>query len=225
MILSLFKDRAILSFIFKWIVFWLMSMGFYSLILREHLGFSYQANPALTSIYFVFLGLIGSLVLSGNRLNEYFLPRKKEIFLIFISFFIFILLPSFINLYFPLDDEMRKKIIEWKFMFPLFEFATSFSKLGDIIFQQSLILSLVLFLQEKYKDKTQAILVFSFIFFVLHIPLFIVFDFSVALIFIIPSLIAGWSFSYSILSFTKGFLISISMHQLFYILIGAIFRF
>ena len=107
--------------------------------------------------------------------------------------------------------------------FPFFTISSTISKSADVLFQQIFILSLLLKLREfRLSDKNNLIL-FGTAFFVVHTPLIISMSYS-ALLFIIPSVFAGFIFAYLILNLENGFFYSTAIHLLFYYFLGVILR-
>lgn len=209
-------------YILKWLLFWLSSMGGYLLILKP-MGFNYIENFPITSSYFILCAAIGGHTFKLKTLLKP--PHKSKIQLIqlILISLCFLAIPQIIESYFPLSQKMIEKVIQLEFYYPLFKIESSITKLADIIFQQTLILMMVLYLKDKLVENSKVIKKFTIIFFILHTPLIFIFS-STSLVFIIPSVLAGILFSYTILNYKYGVFYSFTIHMSFYIFVGVIYR-
>jgi len=207
----------------KWLSFWLIYMGAFGLIWQGHFGLSYLNNPFFSTTYYLLGTLIGLLIFGRDSYNVILSEKRHSLFIISLLS-LFIILPSNIESSWPLAPHISSIVLEKKFFFPLFDIRVSISKLSEIIFQQSLILVLVNYIYRSLKSKKETVKYFSTIFFLMHFPLVIIFDFSTALIFIVPSLIAGIVFSSSIVFLKYGVGFSYLVHLGFYLGVGILYR-
>lgn len=218
----MFKDRHLRDYVLKWLTFWMTVMGLFPLVLDKYFGINYENSPFIAMCYYLGSVFLATKIIDFKLVIEH-IRHNKQLYIMSGLFLGFLFVPLGIERILPVGQDMTDFLVKWKFRFPLFRLPISISKLSEIIFQQALVLVLVLHLGSKY-DKKESIKIFTWIFFILHIPLFIVFQGAVALIFIIPSLLAGIMFSYAILSYKKGASISLLVHLFFYVGVGVIFR-
>ncbi|MFT6632646.1 MAG: hypothetical protein ACJAS4_002611 [Bacteriovoracaceae bacterium] len=124
----------------------------------------------------------------------------------------------------PLKASQTEIVKDIGLMFALFNIPTFIAKFSEIMFQQVLILTLVLGLEASGLPRKKNILIFTIGFLSLHLPLIFIFG-VYGLLFIIPSSLAGLIFSFLILKYPNGHLYSILVHQFFYIILGMALRF
>ena len=205
-----------------WIAYWLAVMGFISLVLKP-MGIDYNKNYHLFSGLFLFFSLLGAILFkSTSKILVIIRERKFQLQLVTSTLIIYLLTFIVEELY-PLSNLDFKSIYKMGILFPLFNIETFVSKLCDIFFQQTMICILILNFKENDLSKKTIIKFFTFIFFILHLPLFFIFKFY-ALLFILPSTVAGTIFSYLILSKKSGVFYSICIHQVFYLVLGILIR-
>lgn len=219
---SIIGNRDIQFLILRWSAYWLLVMGAYIFVLKP-LGISHKDNTLISSSYFIFIAAGGAYLydLKSYFKNTQHAPRL--LLLILINSLIFLSIPATLNNTFPMSQELARYLLKQEFYFPFFTLEISTVKALEIIFQQILIFSLIISLQQKVKSKAQTISLFTLAFFTIHLPLVFVFGW-LAFIFILPSMLAGLVFSYCILSYKYGLLYSVICHQLFYLLIGIAMR-
>ena len=207
-----------------WVCYWEIVMVFYVKILNP-LNITHHQNTSITISYFLIISFIGlTLFQTKARYIRYEKRNDKQLKYILLSFLFFLFVfPFIIREVTSFPQENLNFIMDIKFYYPLFEYKTSLSKLADIIYQQVLILSILLYLEEKVKKQSMVITIFTIAFLIIHIPLIALWGwFSFA--FIVPSLFAGIIFSYLILGFKYGLLFSFIVHQAFYLAIGILMR-
>ena len=217
-----FEDLDIQRYTVKWLVYWIGVMAFYIFVLKP-LGLNYADTFKIMSSYFVVAGCGGLYFFFPREARNYFKDTKTQLALILLSMLLFFFVTISLSGVVPISQEMTNTLLEYNFYYPLFKVGTTASKLADIFFQQTLILSIVLFLKQNCSSKRVAVAIFTFIFFVLHIPLLVVFGW-LGFAFIIPSLFAGAIFSTFILNSRFGLFYSFAIHELFYLALGIIFR-
>lgn len=187
------------------------------------MGINFLETPFLVGGYYLFFGGVGLRLFFPMESVDYFKDSRLQFLLIFLCLILSIILVLSLRELIPLSEVRKNYLLELKLYFPLFEIPITISKFADIFFQQSLILSLVLFLKEKSNSRRVTVGLFTAIFFIIHLPLFYVFGWT-ALYFILPSLFAGIIFSTLMLVSTYGLLFSFLVHQLFYIALGIVMR-
>lgn len=216
------KNTVIQKYTVKWVAYWLTIMGIYIYLMKPN-GINQLNSFEISSTYYFLSGLMGLYFFYPRNELHYFTERRLQLAFILCSAFIFTGMIEVLRHLTELDQGMKDNLSSLQFYFPFFELSTSITKLADIFFQQSLILSLVLTLKKHCDSKRVAVSLFTLIFFLLHIPLFLNFGLT-ALIFILPSLFAGSIFSTLILNSTHGLLHSFLVHEFFYIILGVIIR-
>lgn len=219
---SLLTNKVIQKYVLVWLAYWLSVMGFNIFILKPS-GINFLQNTHWIVIYFLFFSLFGFFLLKKVGAGSPLENAKKQIPTIIFSGLVFVIFSYQIGLWLPLKPEASLTIEKMRFYYPLLFIRTSIAKYADIIFQQTLIISMVLFLKKNCQRSREVVEAFTFIFFVLHIPLFLEFGLK-ALIFIIPSLFAGAIFSFLITFYSWGALGSMLVHQYYYIAMAIIFR-
>ncbi|EQC50455.1 hypothetical protein [Bacteriovorax sp. DB6_IX] len=218
------KALGLTIFSVKWLAFWMLIMGAYPLMWDKFFGFNYLETPMFTVIYYLSMAFLGCYLFFQEELISHLTKKSNSVIMGFFSV-LFLLLPSVIESFIPLNSMTKKVVLEYKFFFPLFDIKASFSKLSELIFQQLLIYVCLFKYQKILADKWKTVGVFTALFFVLHFPLVFIFKGLFSLIFILPSLIAGFLFSFSVLHFRAGLATSYAIHLGFYILVGVIYRF
>lgn len=220
---DLLLNKNLQIYIVKWLTYWFFSMGFYLLVLKPN-GINYINHMYITMPYFLLCAFGGGVLF--NNIGE--LRPTKEFrvqVLLFLSISVlFIFFPPILGRFFHLSEPIKQYLIEQTMQFPLFTLKSSLTKWADLLFQQTLIISLVLKLKKLADSQKDSILFFGTIFFLLHLPLFFILSLS-SLFFIIPSVIGGLCFATLILKFEYGIIYSIALHMLFYFSLGIILRF
>lgn len=217
------KNRDILLYTLRWVFYWEFIMGFYSIVLKS-IGVNHLNNYGVTIAYFA-----SASVLSLFIFNTFKRKPVKNVFnhqqatYLLASFFIFCFIIPSLQHYVPLSQENKNFLLNMKFYYPLLQYNTSATKILDIIFQQTLIYSILLYLNEKISSRREIISIFTLCFAIIHVPLFIFFGWM-SLTFTIPSIFAGIIFSYLILSFENGLFYSFLVHQMFYLVVAFVMR-
>lgn len=216
--MDMIRKKDIQRYTIFWVIYWLGLMSFLSLVLKP-MGVNAHETPYALASYFFISGCIGLKLFFPIKSLGYIKNTKTQLVLIFLSSLIFIFVGYIAKDFFILKDETRESLLRIGLVFPLFETSITIAKIADIFFQQSLILSLVLYLKEKSNSKRVTVGLFSGIFLIIHLPLFYLFGW-IALYFIVPSIFAGAIFSTLILRSSIGLLYSFLLHQFFYIALG-----
>jgi hypothetical protein len=204
----------------SWGVLWVLTYYFSDAVLKAK-GIDYLRNSFLLSAFFIFNAIFITTIL---KTRKHVVEIYRESFPYFILLIIlFVVFTVVIGLIFPVTNAKLVDINKSGFLFPHFNFYTTQSKLVDILFQQILISSLLVHLKN-YFNNNRIILIFGVCFFLIHTPLIITMKYT-ALLFIIPSIIAGFIFSYLMLYYKNGALYSLATHMLFYIILGCILRY
>jgi len=210
----------ILTLCIVWSFCWIFTYSFADIILKP-LNIDYQSNYFILIFYFLVMTILSIFIFK----SEVLILKEVKIFNyhLMIILCLFIVLTIYFGLQIPITDGKILNIKKSGFLYPLLTYQTALSKAFDIIFQQTLILILLRNLTNFYNNKINVIKIFGTIFFIIHIPLFFTMSYT-ALLFIIPSMIAGFIFSYLIIYFKNGIIYSVSTHMVFYIIIGCILR-
>lgn len=136
---------------------------------------------------------------------------------------LFIMIALLIEYYFPLSEDIQKKIFATGFHFPLFKYEVLITKFFDISFQQVMIFVILKKLKNQNLSDFLVIRYFTVAFFIIHLPLILFFKLF-SFYFIIPSLFAGVIFSYLMLKYSYGLAMSFFVHYLFYFSVGIALR-
>lgn len=219
---SLLSEWKIQKFVLVWLAYWLSVMGFKIFVMKP-MGFTFLDNVEYVIAYFVFFGVFGHFLLRSMGEMAPIRNYKMQIPVTLASGIIFAFISIGMRGYLPITPENELYIKNLGFLYPLLTTGTVLGKYADIFFQQTLILSLVLFLKQNCKRPREVVEIFTFVFFILHVPLFLEFG-ILALIFIIPSLFAGAIFSFLITFYSWGVLGSMLVHQYYYIAMAIILR-
>ena len=208
---------------FAWLFYWMGIVGVVTIVLRG-LDFDYHNNFMLFTNYFLGMGVLG-LVLFGTGEKVFKRLLESNLFLFFllpsIFFFIATLTVQWVK---PLTVEQTNILKEIGLAFPYFTAETYLAKFADIIFQQLMIFSLIIGFKKIGMTDKKVVMSFTFIFFILHLPLIFIFDLY-GLFFIIPCVLAGGVFSYLFLKFKEGPYYSMMVHQGFYLILGTLLRY
>ncbi len=214
--------------LFAWVAYWLLATGLQNYLLKP-LGIDNLHNYLITAVYFLFFTSL-SIVYFRDQFNfglsskaQYRGPAGRPFFIALgLSILFFVSCLAF-NLWRPLGPDQQSKILKSGFYFPLFSLSTTVTKFCDITFQQVLIVGLLRKMSAFEMPKNRAIWAFSICFFAVHLPLVLIMGLF-AFYFIVPSLFAGVAMSYLILRFRNGWLLSLSLHLAFYLVIGLFMR-
>lgn len=202
---------------------WLGIVGFLTLVLKK-LGFDYNKNFILFSLYFILWSMIGTSLFKTKELIRGRFQKSNFIYLFFAPTLVCFLLTLLVEYKIPLSPEQVSVLNDIGLMFPLFNVPTFVAKFADIIFQQIMIFSLVLGLDRQGYSHPKIMKYFTIAFLGLHIPLIFIFKLY-GLLFIAPAGLAGYIFSFLVLKFKNGLLLSILVHQVFYLVLGTVLRF
>jgi hypothetical protein len=185
-------------------------------------GISYDQNFLIFSCFFLAGGLLNVKVF--YKVNE--LKRLLKISfitkLLAITVF-FGVLTVFIGDYYKLKPSLIDFISKHGVMFPVFSWGSFISKTCDIFYQQLMLWTILSRFIEANVNMGKTILWVTALFALLHLPLLYFFKWF-GLVFVVPSLIAGGIFSFFILRGRAGILISVIVHQLFYLISGILMR-
>jgi len=215
------KSLNLAPYLTAWLAYWLGIMGVVSFILKP-IGFTYNENAVVLCAFYLISSIVGIKIFSFIDYYRKIHRPQKQACLIFCLCIVFAVVPIIYFKNYPPVSIFLEDIIKSKILFPLFQFDTQLTKLFDILFQQALIFCLVNYLKNKY-TALKSVVIFSVIFFVLHLPLFIVFQVN-ALVFILPAFVAGGIFAYLIISYRYGLIYSIILHMSYYICFGVLLR-
>ncbi len=207
---------------FTWFSYWCAIVRVLVFALKP-MGYDYNNNYILFSIYYLFSGVLGVKIFDSYELILKKNQGTNHLYFFIVPTFIFFISTVLIGHYYPMTDTQISKFVDMGIMFPLFNIPTFIAKLGDIIFQQLMILSLVLGLENSGMNKKKIVILFTGVFLILHLPLLGIFK-TFGLLFVIPSVIAGGVFSYLILNYKNGHFYSVLVHQSFYLILGIILR-
>lgn len=185
-------------------------------------GISYIHNAHVTIIYHSLFAYIGFKLFKIEKNAKLLNLSQKHIFYVFTTFLVYGLFTYFAD-FISLSEVKEAKLMDIEFHYPLFTLRGTLSKGSELVFQQVLILGFLLSLKENMLTDKENFQLFGLCFFILHLPLFIVFGWY-GLIFILPSVAGGFFFAYLILNIKNGIVWSFLLHQIFYILGSVVYR-
>lgn len=185
-------------------------------------GVSHIHNAHITIIYHSLFAYIGFKLFQIENKAKLLNLSKKHILYVLTTFLIYGLFTSFADII-PLSEVKEAKLMELEFHYPLFTLRGTLSKGSELVFQQVLILGFLISLKANNVSDRKNFKLFGLSFFILHLPLFMVFGWY-GLIFIIPSAVGGFFFAYLILFVKKGIVWSFLLHQSFYVLGSVLYR-
>jgi hypothetical protein len=200
-------------------------VGLHSLLIHSPKTIKYFTYTGLSVSYFLlvaFATFMAFLVYDKYQVSD---RKTRQIKWILVSFAVFIGVNPIVNAYIPASPELVEYLKDMHFYYPLFYYSSTFIKIADITFQQILIF---IFLRKMKRlsggDLEFSVLIFGFCFFLLHVPLFYLLKWA-AFAFVIPCLFAGFIFSYFSLYYKRSGLVwSFVIHELFYVVMGVLFR-
>ena len=220
--LEALKNPKIRQTLLTWMIFWFFAAGTSIYILAPH-GADQLNNFSVTSISFLVFSAFGAWY---YRIDQR-LPHQASLKIQGVSIFLLTVLLVIIGLYivkkFPLSEITQKEIMLSKFYFPLFRIETFITKTCDILFQQVFIYGILKKLKQFQFSNKVTIELFSICFFIIHLPLILSLK-MYAFYFIVPSLFAGFIFSYFILNYRFGLVLAFAVHFCFYLSIGIYLR-
>lgn len=215
-------NKTLLKNTIIWIAVWLLVVGIFNLKLKP-MGVEYYNSPFLTSLYYLVSGFIG--------FSLFKIQNKKEVFYNFIKGSLIglgvLLIPILGGLLINYSDPLTLEQIEYftniKIVFPMLTPSVLVSKFFDIFFQQAFIFIFCNFLYNQLRSHNKVIVYFTLCFAAIHLPLLYTHGVK-GLLFILPSIPAGFIFSHFILRYKKGLIYSYSVHISFYFVLGIFLR-
>jgi hypothetical protein len=193
-------------------------------VVNRKLHLSFTKNPALTFLYFVFMGLAVAALFWGYT---------KELFLSdsIVSVFICLVVLTVINpwIYGRLQffdkkpDSLAKANPDQQFL--LIDDKYLLSKTGDVLFQQLVAGILILLMARAGLPFDTLVPVFAGVFFLSHLHMFISTRVIWALYFSLFATLGGFVLPFLILNVDGGVYYAIAIHTLWYVGSGAFFGF
>lgn len=206
------------QFILFWVFFWGFNAAVMNFVLKRS-GINFLDGFQYIIIFYIALTYLGIYLFNGYDLLSKSVIKKNSLFGSGAALVSFIVVSFILGMIFWPDEGQIEKLYNMGFYYPLFKYQSTLAKTFDILHQQVMIVIFVTKLQRYKLSPLRIINITTVVFFVLHIPLLLIFS-SQALYFIIPSAIAGGVFSILIMKEKKGVAISVATHCLFYILLG-----
>lgn len=207
--------------VIQWVLLWLFFGAIHSYLLKPFWGLDGQNY--LTMLYYA----VGSVVVMMLYRVKSMLPHHEDIVrqLFYIGLFtaFIIVLGHLVNEWRPISSERVEYIQGELFSFPLFYLNTWAVKWSDVVFQQVMLLAVLYKLNTMDIPKKETIWVTSTGFALLHFPLIMLFGWK-GFYFIIPSIFAGFIFTYFILYAKRGLFYSFAVHFSFYLILGLFIR-
>ena len=204
----------------SWFSLWLSVWGVFIFLLKR--GVNYIQTFRLVVGYFLCFSFLAAYIYKPF-LFPFFahLPLKILPFSLLLLFYLLAFIIYAVGKKIFDKEILEENKQQWMF-FATFDNRFLLSKSFDILFQQILLLSLVLFLQNFIQSNLLIILITGIIFGSMHLPMLKTKHNRIAPYFIFFSFLAGVFFSFLILFLPYGFLYSYITHWLFYIFAGII---
>jgi hypothetical protein len=196
-----------------WFLYWLLSWALYHFNAAR---FNYHRRWGITSLYFIAVSLPPFLIYR-NDIMQFARVDQLGIFLISIFF----ILASMFCIFLMRYKRNRIQMMERRGDFVRMDHRYIISKCFDIIFQQIMILCLLIILIDDGMQLLKLSLVFSFIFGVSHIPILLKKQISEGLQFTAGAAIFGLSIPFLYATGGDGFIISFVIHSIFYLSLAA----
>lgn len=208
----------IVTTIVAWILLWLGGWSGWIFLIKK--GINHIKMYRIASVYFLLLSFL-SFRLYHDRLNIFFSHLPIEIVPFYFLIFFFATIFSVYYLSRKIfDKELLSSHINKKVFAAVMDYRFIIAKSCDIFFQQLLILSLIISLQQVILNTFFVIIISGVVFGLVHIPLLLIKYNSLAIYFVLAAFFAGALFSFLTLSLPYGFMYSYMVHWSFYILVG-----
>ncbi|AGH96080.1 hypothetical protein [Pseudobdellovibrio exovorus] len=214
---SILKNKQPIALVTQWVLLWLFLGAIHSYLLKPLWGL--DGTNYLTTLYYI---LSAALVLCLYRVKS-LLPHHEDGLrqLVYMGLFtaVVIFLGHIANELRPISIEQANYIKSELFSFPLFKLNTWAVKWSDVAYQQVMLLVILYRLSSLEISKKEMVWLTSIGFALLHFPLLMLFGWK-GFYFIIPSIFAGFIFTYFILYMKRGLFYSYAVHISFYLILG-----
>lgn len=215
---------VILKIVIKWTLLWIAVVGSLNYLIVP-LGFDYDSGYLVCTLYFLFFAGLGIYHYRVRESLSHHVPFRHQFLLSGTLTAAALAISFLVARSFPIDAQKIAAIKSSHVLFPLFNYGTWLTKLADITFQQVFIFALLKELgRETTLTKDKIVLVAGTAFALLHLPLLFMLGLY-GLYFIVPSVFAGFLFTYFIMNFRRGIFYSYSLHLVFYLLLGIALRY
>lgn len=193
-------------------------------VFNRRLHMSFSKNPALTFLYFIFMGLAVA-ALFWDYTKELFFP--SSILSVFVGLVVLTVLnPWIYNRLQALNkepDHLAKANPDQQFL--LIEDKYLLSKTGDVLFQQLVAGILLLIMFNAGMPFDTLVPLFAGIFFLSHLHMFLSTRVIWALYFSLFATLGGFVLPFLVLNVEGGIYYAIAIHMLWYVGSGAFFGF
>ena len=217
------KTYKILYFVSLWMIYWLAVTGSTIYVLPVYLNVDQLHNSWITCIYFSIFAFVSARFFLVHESLPHLEKSIRQILGAILMAILFVLFTWTYDSYVELSDKARGLILESKLYYPLFSVQTTIPKVFDVTFQQITIFGFIKYLLSKDLKKTQVLIIMWLVFACLHAPL-VLRGSLYGFIFVLPSLFAGLIFTYLILNFRYGLVLSFATHLSFYFGTGVALR-
>jgi hypothetical protein len=219
--MSKLNYKAAIIIVLKWVTLWLALGAIQNYILKPYLGL--DGSNAFTSLFFLVCSILALYIYKVKSLFSHHETLKMQsLFVVLCTFFV-VALGHVYNHFYPVDlakvDYIKKEL----FSFPLFYTNTWVAKWSDVAYQQVMLVCVLTALNSVSITQKQRVLFSSTGFALLHFPLLILFGWR-GLYFIVPSIFAGFVFTYLISYWRYGIFYSFAIHLSFYLGLGVLIR-
>ncbi len=202
-----------------WIIFWLLGWGIFFLLWKKYLH--YILHPFLVALHFLLFTIL-SIILFKKEL----IPLVDG-FTIVPFALLFLVIMITIGVYFLSHSYLTRptKLIEKypREFFLAMDYRYMFSKSFEILFQQVMVVILVLLLWEEGLNIVSICALFATVFGIVHIPLIRTEGWFFGCFFTVSSALSGILFPPLILKVHYGFVYTYTIHWVYYTVSGVFF--
>ena len=206
-----------------WLVLWIVSWrAFYGPLSRRRIN--YVNHFGLTSAYFLFLAILAALIFRETLLPIAGTVTRPSIIvlatMICAQLLLYYLSRRFLQKPIALIERNPQEF------FLTFDYRYLFSKAFEILFQQSMIVALVLTINRMTSNIIHTILIYAALFAMAHIPMMKLFGGqakSFAWFYVMAAIASSIVFPPLVLKVDGGFIYAYVIHSFFYTLLAAIF--
>lgn len=214
-----YKSSVII--VLKWVALWLSFGALQNYILKPYLGL--DGSNAFSSLFFLVCAILAIYIYKVKSLFSHHETIKMQSLFILLCTIFVVALGAVYNHFNPVDPSKVDYIKNELFSFPLFYTNTWVAKWSDVAYQQVMLVCVLTALSTTSITQKQRVIFSSIGFAVLHFPLLILFGWR-GFYFIIPSIFAGFIFTYLISYWRYGIFYSFAIHLSFYLALGILIR-
>lgn len=201
-----------------WVLLWLVGFGLFNFLRKR--GMTYTAKPWLVAGYFMVFTGIALIYFYKKLFSLNFFFSRTAVLVLLLTYLIAFLTYYFSHKYLSKPNRLIEKYKDQYFI--RMDYRYLVSKSFDIFFQQTLVAVLVILLLLQGLALLEIILIFVFIFGIIHVINIPVAGKLFGIYYFIASIIGALLFPILILNVDGGLLYSYALHFFFYT-ISAVF--